>query len=83
MIHMQRGIEDSSEAMARALARINLNPEQLRDLSADQQLRQIAGGFSQLTSQGERASVAMALFGLPDIRLLIENDQRFLAQFNS
>jgi phenylalanyl-tRNA synthetase alpha chain len=27
--------------------------------------------------------LAMALFGLPDIRLLIENDQRFLAQFNS
>jgi phenylalanyl-tRNA synthetase alpha chain len=25
--------------------------------------------------------LAMALFGLPDIRLLIENDQRFLAQF--
>jgi phenylalanyl-tRNA synthetase alpha subunit len=23
----------------------------------------------------------MSLFGLPDIRLLIENDQRFLAQF--
>jgi phenylalanyl-tRNA synthetase alpha chain len=27
--------------------------------------------------------LAMALFGLPDIRLLIENDQRFLAQFGS
>jgi phenylalanyl-tRNA synthetase alpha chain len=27
--------------------------------------------------------LAMALFGLPDIRLLIENDQRFLAQFAS
>jgi phenylalanyl-tRNA synthetase alpha chain len=27
--------------------------------------------------------LAMALFGLPDIRLLIENDQRFLAQFSS
>jgi phenylalanyl-tRNA synthetase alpha chain len=27
--------------------------------------------------------LAMALFGLPDIRLLIENDQRFLAQFDS
>jgi phenylalanyl-tRNA synthetase alpha chain len=26
--------------------------------------------------------LAMALFGLPDIRLLIENDQRFLAQFS-
>ena len=25
--------------------------------------------------------LAMSLFGLPDIRLLIENDQRFLAQF--
>ena len=25
--------------------------------------------------------LAMALFGLPDIRLLVENDQRFLAQF--
>jgi len=25
--------------------------------------------------------LAMALYGLPDIRLLIENDQRFLAQF--
>ena len=27
--------------------------------------------------------LAMALFGLPDIRLLVENDQRFLAQFVS
>jgi phenylalanyl-tRNA synthetase alpha chain len=27
--------------------------------------------------------LAMSLFGLPDIRLLIENDQRFLAQFVS
>jgi phenylalanyl-tRNA synthetase alpha chain len=27
--------------------------------------------------------LAMSLFGLPDIRLLIENDQRFLAQFIS
>jgi phenylalanyl-tRNA synthetase alpha chain len=26
--------------------------------------------------------LAMALFGLPDIRLLVENDQRFLAQFS-
>jgi phenylalanyl-tRNA synthetase alpha subunit len=25
--------------------------------------------------------LAMSLFGLPDIRLLVENDQRFLAQF--
>ncbi|MBV9391407.1 MAG: phenylalanine--tRNA ligase subunit alpha [Verrucomicrobia bacterium] len=26
--------------------------------------------------------LAMSLYGLPDIRLLVENDQRFLAQFN-
>lgn len=70
LIHMQRGIEDASESSNRALSRIGLNPISLHGLDADQQLRLIADGFARLQNQGERASVAMALFGRGGIGMI-------------
>jgi hypothetical protein len=63
LLHMQRGIEDMSAHALQALAKINLDPAQLRGQSADAQLRLITDGFSRLTDHGQQASVALALFG--------------------
>lgn len=69
-IHMQRALQDLGKEAQQALSALNLDPEALRAQSAEQQIRSIAGAFSGLTNQGERASVAMALFGRGGIAMI-------------
>jgi hypothetical protein len=70
MIHLQRSVAEATPAISQALARINLDPSQLQALTAEQQLRRVADGFSRLTNQGDRARVAMELFGRQGIGMM-------------
>lgn len=77
MLHMERSIQDGSEGALRGLATLqagaqragsslnlgDLDPVRLQRMNPEQQLRSIARAFSQLQTQGERASVARAMFG--------------------
>jgi phage-related protein len=70
MIHFQRGIEDGSEHLSRALSKMNLSPEQFKGLDFAQQIRLFTQGFAGLQTQGERSSVAMASFGRQGLHMI-------------
>lgn len=59
----KRMADDSSGSFAAALEKIHLSVQEIEALTPDQQFIKIAEAFKENTTQSDRASVAMALFG--------------------
>jgi hypothetical protein len=70
MIHMQRSVQEMGTEAMRAFATLQIDPSALQGANAEQQLQMIAQGFAGLTSQGDRATVALSLFGRGGIEMM-------------
>lgn len=64
------GATDDTGASAAAFQALNLNVEELKNMSGDQALAKIADEFSNLSSENEKNALAMAIFGRSGTELI-------------
>jgi hypothetical protein len=70
VLHMERAISDGGAGVTRALDAMGLALADLQDLAPIQQLEKIYESFRNIETQGQKASVAMQLFGRSGIQML-------------
>lgn len=72
-VRLQKSINDAVNGLStakRAFDTLGLDPESLRLLDTDQQIKQIADSFNNLTNQTDKTGVAVDLFGRSGVGLV-------------
>lgn len=57
------GVDDETKGAGKALAALGLDLEKFKQLSPDEQFQEIAKALDQFADDGDKANIAMALFG--------------------